>query len=389
MTGQPGDHLRTPPPAWDLLQDKILVHTRTGNGVRADLAQMGQTHDGLTLCGTDAIQTARSFHGHNPGELLQLVDPAAYEEYATCEEPFRPDLIRQSGQLSFLDDEDGSSLQGLLDVQLGNGVAAALTPTRYIKAGKRAIITAAVDAAGELEAERTILTVPLDHGWLRSDDDVDWLSGELGRLPHIKAITLGSIYNPLKLKGMATALSRLIGGLERAALIRTDLAGLDAYARGAVFASIGMQTPLRHVRTPGAPPPKNRTHRAVTTTVLHPQLLRYFNADTLEILYGDTDPPRCECSECQGASLTRFQHENRAHQEAANRHNIATWLPWAQELQRAAPGQARLAAWQEICWNAVEAHRRLREKLSAPGELEVPQWLSEWIQEPGQDLPAH
>ncbi|WP_353946512.1 hypothetical protein ABII15_36185 [Streptomyces sp. HUAS MG91] len=389
MTGHLGDHLRTPPPVWDVLQDKILVHTRTSDGVRADLARMGKTHDGLTLCAKDAIQIARSFNAHSAGEPLQLVDPEAYEEYATIEEPFRPDHICEPGQLSFLDDEDAGKIQGLLDAQLRSGAAAALTPTRYIKAGKRDIVAAVVDVAGELDVERTILAVPLDHGWLRSDEDIDWLIEELSQLPHIKAITLGAIYNPLQLKGTATALRKLIRGLERVALIRTDLAGLDAYAHGALFASIGMQTPLRRIRTPGATPSKNRERRAVTTTVLHPQLLRYFNADTLHDLYGDTEPPACECAECQGESLTRSQHENRAHQEAANRHNIATWLPWAQELQRAAPGQARYAAWQELCWNAVEAHRTLREKLSAPGELEVPRWLSEWIQEPGQNLPAH
>ncbi|MFI9174876.1 hypothetical protein [Streptomyces lincolnensis] len=385
MTGQPGDHLRTPPFAWDLLQDKILVHTRTSSGTRGDIVRTGQIHDGLTLCGADAVQTARECHNQCPGQWLQLVDPAAYEDHATPEEPFRPDRVRLTGQASlFEDDEDkgvGGDVRSILDTQLRSGTTAGLTPTRYIKAGKRDIVTAVVDFASRLEAEQTILTVPLDHGWLRNDDDIDFLVEELDQLPHIKAITLGAVYNPLGLKGTATGLRRLISGLERVALIRTDLAGLDAYAHGALFASIGMQTALRHVRTPGAVPSKKRKPRAVTTTVLHPQLLDYFNADTLRELYREGDGPACHCTECQGRPLLRFDH-NRADQAAANRHNLATWLPWAKELQRAAPGRPRRAAWHEICWDAVQAHQELSEHRSSPGDPEPPRWLKEWVGEP-------
>lgn len=384
MTGQPGEHLRRPPPAWDLLQDKILVHTRASTKDGKIPAQAGRAHDGIVLCGADALPTAGTFH-QAASRSLQLVDPQGYKNEASSDAPFQLDSYIRSDQPTLFDDEEDEdknvALQHSQQVQLHNGTAASLTPTRYIKAGDRRTVTAVVSSAAALDPERTILTMPLDHRWLREDDDINFLMETLSALPHIKAVALGATHNPLKTRGTATRLRTLISGLERVALIRTDLAGLDAYAHGALFASIGMQTALRHIRPPGSRAPRRRKGHNVTTTVLHPDLMDYFNADTLRDLYGDMPAPSCHCAECQGRSLLRFEHI-RSDQEEANRHNIATWLPWAQELQRTAPGQPRRLAWHEFCWNAIQAHQALREELAAPGALEPPYWLREWVGEP-------
>ncbi|MFH8989545.1 hypothetical protein [Streptomyces sp. NPDC017940] len=238
-------------------------------------------------------------------------------------------------------------------------------------------MTAAVQAARSLEAHTTILTLPLDHRWLREPDDLEYLISRLADLPHIKGIALGAAKNPLAAKGTVTALRHLITSLERVALIRTDLAGLDAYAHGALFASIGMQTAMRHVRQPGSVPPPLPKGSNVTTMVLHPQLMGYFKADKLRDLYGRVPAPLCHCSVCRGRSLVRFDH-NHSDQEEANRHNIATWLPWADDLQRTTAGSDRRSVWEQLCHDAREAHQRLREEISDPGALEVPRWLNEW-----------
>lgn len=379
MTQQPRDRLRTSPPAWTLLQDKILVHTRTSID-RGDLVKTGRAHGGVTFCAADAVRIARQCHFQLPKPWLQLVDPEGYKEYATPDTPFEPyGPTEPKGSVLFGGMEEDNGLQRGQDVQVAAGTAAALTPTRYIKGGDRPVVTAAVNTVRTLNPERTILTVPLDQRWLRDDADIDFLITTLNGLPHIKAVALGATLDPLERKGTATGLRRLITGLDRAALIRTDLAGLDAYAHGALFASIGMQTPLRHIRPPNASgPPRTRE---VTTTVLHPHLMRYFKADTLQDLYGETPAPLCPCAECDGKPLARFHH-TAEDQRAANRHNLATWLPWARELQRTPPGQPRRAAWQEYCWNAVQAHGQLLRKLASPGALEVPQHLKEWAREP-------
>ncbi|WP_405651950.1 hypothetical protein [Streptomyces sp. RK9] len=381
MTEQPGDHLRRTGPAWRLLQDKVLVHTRasTRNGTNPALST--SEHDGIILCGADALPVIGSFHRQAPGRRLQLVDPDSYSDYATADAPFRVASNNCSGQQSLFEEDDTEELRHSQQGQLSNGATASLTPTRYIGAGDRQAVASALQIVRGLDAQQTMLTLPLDYKWLREPDDLDYLIAMLADLPHVKAIALGAARNPLATRGTVTALRKLITSLERVALIRTDLAGLDAYAHGALFVSIGMQTPMRHIRTPGsAGPPLPRTSN-VTTMVLHPQLMDYFRANTLRALYGRLPGPLCDCSVCSGRSLLRFDH-TLSDQEEANRHNIATWLPWADHLQRTEPGADRRSAWQQLCHDARDAHQELREHLSDPGALATPSWFKVWAGDP-------
>ncbi|MGY0022135.1 hypothetical protein [Streptomyces sp. cg35] len=378
MTGQPGDHLRRARPAWDVLEDKILVHTRAVVRSGKSPALAAAAHDGIVLCGADALATAGTFDRHTPDMPLRLVDPEGYARYATADQPFQLESCNHPGQTSLFGEDD--ELERTQEGQLLQGAAASLTPTRYLGPGDRRALDAAVAAVRDIDPQRTILTVPLDQRWLRTPDDLDHLIGALGELPHIKAIVLGASNNPLRTRCSVMGLRRLITGLDRVALVRTDLAGLDAYAHGALFVSIGMQTSQRHIRPPDSGPPR-RNGSNVTTAVLHPQLMDYINADKLRDHYGRLPAPRCDCTVCQGRSLLRFDHTY-DDQEEANRHNLATWLPWADELQRTAPGADRRNAWQELCRDAVQAHQRLREELADPGALDTPRWLRVWAGEP-------
>ncbi|MFD0413730.1 hypothetical protein [Streptomyces sp. NPDC127108] len=381
MTEQPGDHLRRTGPAWKLLQDKILVHTRASTRNGFNLARSASEHDGIILCGADALPAICSFHRQAPGQRLQLADPDSYGDYATPDTPFRLASHSLSGQQSLFEEDQAEELRNSQQGQLYNGATASLTPTRYIRAGDRQTVAAAAQAAWGLDSQRTILTLPLDYQWLREPGDLDYLIATLADLPHIKAIALGAARNPLATRGTVIALRKLITSLERVALIRTDLAGLDAYAHGALFVSIGMQTPMRHIRPPGSTGPPMPRKSNVTTMVLHPQLMDYFRADTLRDLYGRLPGPRCDCTVCTGRSLLRFDH-NLSDQEEANRHNNATWLPWADHLQRTEPGPDRRSTWQHLCYDAHNAHQELRELLSGPGALETPRWLRVWAGDP-------
>ncbi|WP_069883498.1 hypothetical protein [Streptomyces luteocolor] len=381
MTEQPGDHLRRLQPAWQLLKDAILVHTRASSGDGANHVASAREHDGIILCGSDALPAAGTDHRQGGSRRLQLVDPDSYGDYATADAPFLLESHIRNGQPTLFDETDADELRHHQEAQLRNGATAGLTPTRYIKGGDRPSVAAAVQAVRDLDPQQTILTLPLDQQWLRDADGLDYLVAELADVPHIKALALGSAMNPLAAKGAVTGLRRLIGSLDRVALIRTDLAGLDAYAHGALFTAIGMQTAMRHVRKPGSRGAGGRKPNRHTTMVLHPQLMDYYRAETLRDLYGRRSEPLCHCTVCEGASLLRFDH-NARDQEEANRHNIATWLPWADHLQRTEPGTARKSAWQQLCHDARNAHQELREDLSAPGALETPRWLKVWAGDP-------
>ncbi|MEV5978572.1 hypothetical protein [Streptomyces sp. NPDC052114] len=381
MTEQPGDHLRRIQPAWKLLQDAILVHTRASTGDSTRHIASTQDHDGIILCGSDALPTIGTGHHQGRGRRLQLVDPDSYDDHATADGPFRLESHIRNGQYSLFEETEADELRHHQQVQLHNGATAGLTPTRYLKGGDRPSVAAAVQAVRDLDPQKAILTLPIDQQWLRTPNDVDYLIAELSDLPHIKALALGAAKNPLAAKGAATGLRRLISSLQRVALIRTDLAGLDAYAHGALFTAIGMQTMMRHVRKPGSGGSGGRRPNRYTTMVLHPQLMDYYRVETLRDLYGRRSEPLCHCTVCGGASLLRFDH-NARDQEEANRHNIATWLPWADHLQRTAPGAARKSAWQQLCHDARNAHQELREDLSKPGALETPRWLKVWAGDP-------
>ncbi|MVO85183.1 hypothetical protein GPA10_10570 [Streptomyces sp. p1417] len=381
MTERTGDHLHRTEPAWTVLQDKILVHTRAAARNGTSPALSVREHDGVILCGAGSLAAAGTFHRQAPGGRLQLVDPDSYGAYATADAPFQLDSLHRNGQQSLFEEDEAEELRHNQQGQLSNGAAAGLTPTRYIGAGDRRAVAAAVETARDLDARRTVLTLPLDHRWLREPGDLEFLIAQLAGLPHIKGIALGAARNPLAARGSVTALRYLIDSLERVALLRTDLAGLDAYAHGALFASIGMQTALRHVRKPDSVPPPAPKGGNVTTMVLHPQLMDYFKADRLRDLYGRLPAPLCHCSVCEGRSLIRFDH-NQSDQEEANRHNIATWLPWADSLQRTMAGSDRRGVWQRLCHDAREAHQQLREEVSDPGALTTPRWLDVWAGDP-------
>ena len=377
MTEQPGDHLRRTQPAWQLLQDAILVHTRASSRGGTNHVPATTEHDGIILCGTDAVPTVGTYHRLGESRRLQLVDPDSYGDYATADEPFQLPYRSRSNQPSLFEETEADELRNDQQGQLRNGTTASLTPTRYIKGGDRQTVAAAVQAVRDLDPQQTILTLPLDQQWLRESNDLDYLVTELTDVPHTKALALGAARNPLAAKGAVTGLRQLVGSLQRVAVIRTDLAGLDAYAHGALFTAIGMQTAMRHVRRPGSGGPTGPRNNRYTTMVLHPQLMDYFRADTLRDLYGKLPEPLCHCTVCAGRSLIRFEHSLRD-QEEANRHNIATWLPWAEDLQLTAAGSERRSVWQQLCNDARNAHQDLREEISNPGALETPRWLTVW-----------
>ncbi|CAM5308065.1 hypothetical protein SXANM310S_00122 [Streptomyces xanthochromogenes] len=386
MIQRPGDHLRQTRPAWERLEDKILVHTKVSvpGGMGTVLA--ADAHDGVVLCGAAALPTAGILHRRTQGGRLQLVDPDTYGGNATTEQPYQlgrdrgPGQESLFGQDSLFGEDELSLLRTTLNAQLHRGTVAGLTPTRYIAGGDRDAVSAVVEGARDLDPDRNILTLPLDYKWLRVPDDLDHLITALTGLPHVKAVALGAAMNPLTTRGAVAALRHLIKSVDRIALIRTDLAGLDAYAHGALFVSIGMQTSMRHVSPPGSVPPRLPEGRNVTTVVLHPQLMDYFKADRLREHYGRLPSPLCHCAVCHGRSLLRFEH-CASDREEANRHNIATWWPWADELQRTAPGAARRNAWQQLCRDALVAVQDLREELANPGALETPRWLTAWAGE--------
>ncbi|MFH8470364.1 hypothetical protein [Streptomyces sp. NPDC017991] len=351
------------------LRGRILLHTRTLKAA----ALADRTSDGTILCGAGALSEVKDALRYL-GTLPVLADPAHYEEnFAGVAASFYVKPRSDTGRLLPLPPDMDRPGQD----QLAAGTTAVLTPTCYFAAGDDVAVSAATRRMQQFDASQVIFTVPLAAEWLQSDRDVRFLIGALNKVPHLKALVFGSAGDPLPDRGAAWRLRSMIDNINDAALIRTGLAGLDAYARGAAFVSIGMQKSCRAFRPPDAvgQPDANRSGRP-KSYVLHPDLMQYFRTDALAHLYGFTTPPPCDCTVCDGQSLTRFSDDPDDVREA-EQHNLATWLPWAEELQEASPDDRRYL-WRDRCYEAIEAHEHASLQWRSRRDPGPPASLSLW-----------
>lgn len=369
MTEQ-GGNLERGQFAHNALNDQVLLHTRTVRAAAPDQEAV----NGMILCGPQALREAKNALFHLSGAPL-LLDPARYEHHtASIHTAFhRP---RQSDDCPLLSPEISGNSPGY--EQLNAGATAVLTPTYFFTAGDPASVQAATRDMQSQDAATVIFVVPLDAQWLQTDENIRFLIRTLNEVPHTKALALGSIDNPLPDQRTARRLRALITGINRAALIRTGLAGLDAYAHGATFVAIGAQNACRAFRPPNAQGRRDANPSGGPQPyVLHPVLMEYFHGAELAYLYGRGNAPECACSACNGQHLARFSNDP-DDVEAANQHNLAVWLPWAEELQLAPSGRARRRLWQQRCWEAIDARAGVECQWRSRRSPQLPADLSFW-----------
>ncbi len=372
MTGyENGDSSGRKRSAQRALSDKVLLHTRTAVPPMDD----GTTPGGIILCGTKALKETKDAQRHLVDEPL-LLDPAVYEQHtASVRESFlqkRP----PNAPPALCPEQATSPYPG--SEQLDAGATAVLTPTRCFEAGDSAAVAAATRRMKQLDPDTTVFTVPLDARWLQSDDAVDFLIDTLNRVPHLKAVVLGCADEPLPDGGTAVRLRALMSRIDSVGLIRTGLAGLDALAHGATFVSVGVQHACRTFRPPGTPGRSAANPSGGRLAyVLHPVLMEYFRPELLAHYYGLSGAPTCHCTACDGLSLTRFS-DDQEDVEAADRHNVATWLPWAQELQETPAGPQRRRLWQERCWKAIDDRGEIERRWRLARAPAPPAALTQW-----------
>lgn len=343
---------------WSLLLDRVLLYARAGT-LRGDPPlEPSRRHSGFLVTGHEGLPLTIAAERARGGETV-LLDPARYETaFASGPQPFH--VPRDcTGQLELL--PEGRSLSAFLDRQLTvSGAPLALTPTGYLARGAReALRTAARSVRYETDEDSTVLVLPLDSGWLADEADVRFLIRELRPVTALKAFVLGADRNPLKRVSATRSLRSLLSEVPGVALIRTDLAGLDAIAHDAVFAAIGTRSSLRHARPPGEAF-FGATGRPAH--VLHPLLLRYSRCSVLTEKYRSCRPPVCDCEVCQGQSLTRFPDTEQGALEA-ERHNAAVVYALAKRILEEPTEPLRRTAWRQMCAEAVLAHDIVNRKL--------------------------
>ncbi|MFE3560457.1 hypothetical protein ACFXKW_37245 [Streptomyces sp. NPDC059193] len=327
-----------------LLQGRVLLHENAVNLPRPRPA-LDDDFSGVVMTGAKADE--RAFHLRSTAgyEGTLLIDSAPYTAYiATADEPFMVPT-----------DELFASVDTSLAFQKARGASAALTPTGYIPPADSKTLKAVIREANKIERADTVVTLPIDVTWLNREN-IGQLIAVCTKIRHPKALVLFRQFDPLEqTKDIPANLRRLLAEVEHMALLRTDLAALDAVAHGAFCAGIGVQSSLRHAIPPGE---KAQTNKAGPTypNVLMPELMCFKGAVSLARLYSNADPATCSCEECDGRSLDRFYLPDGETRREADNHTVLTWSDWVTEMVGYQPGTSRKSWWRDKCAAAIDRY---------------------------------
>lgn len=345
-----------------VLAGRVFAHTRPCDAT--EVAGLVGAEGGLVLTGARPVRAARRCREEYGFTGPILYDLAAAESgVADRDEPFDGTGDR------LLEVPLEQRLQGQIDA----GADAALTPTRYLRAGDLGAVEAAIRGVDRLGRDDVILSLPLDAGWLAPgliDKLIDVLSGV--RIP--KAVMPGGQFDPpQRVMDGVLGLRRMVAEVPDVALFRTDLAGLDAVARGCLAASIGTSGSLRHIVPPGAAPlygGRDEAGEDRSPSVLVPDLLTYVRGSVLADRFGERPAPICRCAWCGGRSIAGFLRQE--DWKDARLHGVAVWSAWVRNILYPDSVEGRRRYWRQLCRDAIAAHARYDALIRSPEPAFVP-----------------
>ncbi|MEU6756530.1 hypothetical protein [Streptomyces sp. NPDC046685] len=354
-----------------LLQGRVLLHENALNLPRPRPA-LDDDFSGVVMTGAKADE--RAFHLRSTAgyEGTLLIDSAPYTSYvATADEPFMVPA-----------DELFASVDTALAFQKVRGASAALTPTGYIPPADSKTLKAVMREANKIERADTVVTLPIDVTWLNREN-ISQLIAVCTKIRHPKALILFRQFDPLEqTKDIPANLRSLLASVEHTALLRTDLAALDAMAHGAFCAGIGVQSSLRHALPPGEKAQVGMPAGPIYPNVLMPELMCFKGAASLATLYSNADPATCACEECDGRGLDRFCLSDGETRREADNHTVLTWSDWVTEMAGYRPGAPRKSWWRDKCAAAVDRYALENQRIglgaSPRSGFQAPSPLKAW-----------
>ncbi|SNT64134.1 hypothetical protein SAMN05216276_11118 [Streptosporangium subroseum] len=334
---------------------------------------------GVVMTGKKADERASQLREAGYRGVL-LIDSAAYMTHtATPDEPF---LLPQDSLFNDLDN--------CLTFQLHRGADVALTPTGYIPPAASKVLKAVMRAAKQIERDDVVVVLPVDIAWLNPEHIAQFIAA-CTEIRQPKAVILTRQFDPLKAFKEAPAnLRRLVSEVEHIALLRTDLAALDAMTYGALFAGIGADSSIRHAVPAGERPQTAQNGGgAQFPSVLLPNLMRFSWGPTLANRYANAEPVRCDCPACQGRGLDRFNTPDGPTRIESEDHNAYTWGAWVNELAACSSAAERRQLWRDRCAHAVGRYELENVRIEQPRAFQAPPALKAWASLPtGDDTPA-
>ncbi|MCE7009999.1 hypothetical protein LWC34_45415 [Kibdelosporangium philippinense] len=360
---------RRPDGSVGVLLNRMMVYTRPKQVPNLQ-PHISTERSGFVLAGANTNGRMRLLEDSGYDGVV-LVDPAAYEKHvATPDAPF---WIPEDQMLPMTLDE-------MLNQQLVAGVTAAITPTKFIRAGDTDSLKAAARQVKALGRNDVIFAVPLDVSLLdrRYIRQVTAILVDVGRPV---GLVLGGQLDPL-----THAASRIIQNLRLLAAtidlfpMRTDFNAFDLVAHGAFAGAIGISGAVRHAVEP--PQPALFIVRDPSPSVLVPELMCWWKGSKLGKLFGARQNliPRCPCAVCGSKRLSRFQRQ--ADENEAVAHAVATWSGYATDMLDAPTMRLRAQYWKNICTAALENHVMFAKQLKRPKPIKPQTPLKVWAQLP-------
>lgn len=301
-------------------------------------------YEGLVITGAKRHEVMKRLHLAY-SELLLIAEP---DSHAIIEaSPERPWYLQGAEDEGLV---RGPTVAEILRYQRTSGATIVLLPAGFVSVGDVQTLRAIVQASNAISSDDIVLPLFLASGWLQPQHE-EFLAAVIEQSIHPVLLAFGSSTNPLGSRRKLDTYRRIMTRSE-AFSWRTDLAGLDAIAHGALGAAIGTRPSSRRFTPPKdkgkAHQPQDPTPYALIPGHMHWMKTGYMRKE----LYTAVPAPKCGCRECNGRSIDRF---SKTEAMAAARHNHAIIDAYAQELLSVSPGE-RPGVWRRLAQDAVVAH---------------------------------
>ncbi|GLK17320.1 hypothetical protein [Herbiconiux flava] len=350
------------PTARDVLRSRVLTISGC-DGAEAMSTHLSTDYEGLVITGADRHAKMRRIR-RIFADILLIAEPDSHMHHEST-----PDALwylPAEGEGLF----PAPTLEDVLDAQRTSGASIALLPSGFIDVGDTETLRATVEAANAITGTDLALPLYLASAWLRPEHKA-FLIAVIELSDHPVLLSFGSSTNPLD-SNRKLALHREVLAETGALAWRTDLAGLEALAYGALGAAIGASPSSRRFT-----PPKNsgkaRRPDDPTPYVLIPGHMHWMKTHAMqEELYVGVPAPTCSCRECNGQRIDRFTDKQK---DAAARHNHAVIDAYVMEIHGAAP-MDRPSIWHGRVHDAVVAHETTAALVGRPWK--APDDITAW-----------
>lgn len=346
------------------LQGRVLMLV-SSNAFDA-MKHIDTKYSGIVITGAKALDTVRVLKRHHP-QMVVAVEPTSITKYiATASHPF--DVAEGDGMLIPL------TLGEVLAAQARAGATVTVTPTGYIAPGESQALKAAIELGNKETRDDMVLLLPVHHLWLSKN----WLTQLIAvarlSIHPVALIVVDSYQDPLSNDGAVEGYRTFFRQVPGAIAWRTDLAGFDALAHGAIAASIGFLPSIRRGFEPNkgsnSSDPNNKSPH-----LLIPKMLRYTRSSVMrEQWFASSEPIYCSCIICSNRALDSYTTSDEDRLQA-HLHNLVALMQMRRDLG-VLTGESIYEWWRELVIQALVEHETLSAKISV--KIGVPEALKSW-----------